>query len=119
MEELSPQVQQQIAQFQAMQQQFQAISSQKIQMELQLKEVERAIEELEKLKKGAEVYKSIGTIFIKGNKGKINAELKEKKETLELRVQTFRKQEETVQAKLTEMQNKIQDRITSGGPQAG
>jgi prefoldin beta subunit len=119
MEDIPPQVQQQIAQFQVIQQQAQAISSQKVQMELQLKEVEHSIEELKKLKKDAEVYKSIGTLLIRKNKIKISAELKERKETLELRVKTLQKQEKGIQAKLMEMQNEIQDRIKSGQPQAG
>lgn len=119
MEEMSPQIQHQIAQFQAVQQQAQQITSQKMQMELQLKEVERAIEELKKLKKGAEVYKSIGSLLIKKEKGPINVELKEKKETLELRVKSFQKQEAKVQSKLTEMQNKIQEIIKTSNPAVG
>lgn len=119
MEQMSAQMQQQIAQFQVAQQQAQAISSQKVQTELQLKEMERTIEELDGLKKGAEVYKSIGTLLIKGDPAKINAELKENHETLELRVKTLQRQEKKIQAKLTEMQNTIQDGIKSGRPQAG
>lgn len=119
MEQMSAQMQQQIAQFQVAQQQAQAISSQKVQTELQLKEMERTIEELDGLKKGAEVYKSIGTLLIKGDQAKINAELKENHETLELRVKTLQRQEKKIQAKLTEMQNTIQDGIKSGRPQAG
>jgi prefoldin beta subunit len=119
MEEITPQIQQQIAQFQMVQQQAQAISSQKVQMELQLKEVEQSIAELKKLKKDAEVYKSIGSLLIRKDKTKINAELKERKETLELRVKTLQKQDKDVQAKLMEMQNEIQSSIKSGQPQAG
>lgn len=119
MEEISPQLQQQIAQFQAIQQQAQIISSQRAQMELQLKEIGQSLEELKKLKKDTEVYKSVGGLLIKKNKSKINAELKEKKETLELRVKTFQKQEKDVLAKLTEMQSELQDKIKSGQSQAG
>lgn len=119
MEEMSQQVQQQIAQFQIMQQQAQAISSQKVQMEIQLKEVEHSIEELKKLKKDAEVYESIGAILIRKNKTKITTELKERRETLELRVKTIGKQEKDIQAKLMEMQNEIQNSLKSGSPQAG
>ena len=93
MEDITPQVQQQIAQFQMIQQQAQAISSQKVQMELQLKEIEHSIEELKGLKKDAEVYKSIGSLLIREDKTKISTELEERKETLGLRVKTLQKQE--------------------------
>jgi prefoldin beta subunit len=119
MEEMSPQIQQQIAQFQMMQQQAQAVSSQKVQMEFQLKEIEQSIEELKKLAKDAEVYESIGALLIKKGKTKITTELKERKETLELRVKTLGKQEKDIQAKLAELQNAIQSSIKTGGPQAG
>jgi prefoldin beta subunit len=119
MEDIPPQIQQKIAQFQALQQQGQAVSSQKVQMELQLKDVEHGIEELKKLKKDAEVYKSIGSLLIKKNKTKINAELKERKETLGLRIKTLEKQEKDIQSKLMEMQNEIQSSIKPGEPQAG
>lgn len=119
MEELSPQIQQQIVQFQAIQQQVQTISSQRVQMEIQLNEVERATEELEKLKKDAEVYKNIGTLFIKKDKDEVTEELKDKKETFAIMLKKFQKQEKDLQAKLGEMQSKIQDRIKSGNPPAG
>ena len=46
MNSISPQLQNQIAQFQQLQQQLQAVTSQKIQMEAQVKEIERTMEEL-------------------------------------------------------------------------
>lgn len=119
MEEMPAGVQQQIAQFQLIQQQAQAISSQKVQMEIQLKEVGHSIEELKKLKKDAEVYESIGAILIRKSKTKITSELKDRKETLELRVKTLQKQEQDIQAKLMEMQNEIQNSLKSPSPQAG
>jgi prefoldin beta subunit len=119
MEDMPASVQQQIAQFQMMQQQAQAISSQKVQMEIQLKEIDHSIEELKKLKKDAEVYESIGAILIKKGKTKITSELKERKETFELRVKTLAKQEQDIQTKLMEMQNEIQSNLKSSGPQAG
>ncbi len=119
MEDMPANVQQQIAQFQMMQQQAQAISQQKVQMELQLREMSHSIEELKKLKKDAEVYESIGAILIKKSKTKIASELKDRKETLELRIKTLAKQEKDIQAKLMEMQTEIQNSLKSGGPQAG
>ena len=63
MNSISPQLQNQIAQFQQLQQQLQAVSSQKIQMEAQLKEVERTMEELDKAT--GDIYKNVGSLMIK------------------------------------------------------
>ncbi len=96
-----------------MQQQAQAIASQRLQMELQMKEAERALEEIEKLGENAEVYKSIGNILIKSEKAKVGEELKERKETLDLRIKTLQRQEEKIQTKLKEMQAQIQEEFKS------
>ena len=114
MEQIPPQIQHQLAQFQQIQQQVQALASQRLQMELQLKEMEKAAEELEKLAPEAEVYKSIGSILIRSEKAKLAAELKEKRDTLDLRMKTLQRQEEKFQARLKEMQTKIQEALKAG-----
>jgi prefoldin beta subunit len=122
MERLPPQVQQQLVQFQQVQQQAQAIASQRVQMELQLKEIVRAASELEKLEGDVPTYKSIGSILIRSEREKLLEELKEKKETLEVRIKGFQRQEEKIQGRLKEMQEKIQQALKAGGggaPQAG
>ena len=108
---LSPQLKQEILQIQQLQQQAQVMVQQRLQMELQLKETEKAVEELSKLKDTSEIYKNIGTLLIKSKKKEVSEELVEKKETLELRIKTFKKQEERIEGKLKEMQTKIQDAL--------
>ncbi len=118
MEQLPPQLQHQLAQFQQLQQQAEAIATQRLQMELQLKEVTRALEEVQKLGEDAEVYKSVGNLLIKSEKGSVEAELKDRKETLELRINTLKRQEEKVTSRLKELQAKIQDAIRSRATRA-
>ena len=113
MEQLPPQLQHQLAQFQQLQQQAEAIATQRLQMELQLKEVTRALEELQRLGEDAEVYKSVGNLLVRSEKGSVEAELKDRKETLELRISTLKRQEEKVTSRLKELQAKIQDAIRS------
>ncbi len=108
---LSPQLKQEILQIQQLQQQAQVMAQQRLQMELQLKETEKAVEEVSKLKDTSEIYKNIGTLLIKSKKKEVSKELVEKKETLELRIKTFKKQEERIEGKLKEMQTKIQDAL--------
>ena len=102
MNSISPQLQNQIAQFQ----QLQAVTSQKIQMEAQLKEIERTIEELDKA--SGDVYKNVGSLMIKVNdKEPVKMELEESKETLEVRIKSMERQEKNLRDKYTEMQNTI------------
>ena len=119
LDSLSPQIQQELLQFQQLQQQVQVLAQQRMQMELQLKETEKAIEELSKLTGKPEIYKSIGTLLIKSDKENVSTELAEKKDTLELRIKTFKKQEERLQEKLKEKQAKIQEALKSQSPILG
>jgi len=108
---LSPQLKEEILQIQQLQQQAQVMAQQRLQMEFQLKETEKAVEEVSKLKDTSEIYKNIGTLLIKSKKTEVSKELGEKKETLELRIKTFKKQEERLEGKLKEMQTNIQDAL--------
>ncbi len=121
MEQIPQQLQHQLVQFQQLQQQAESIVTQRMQMELQLKEVERALQEVEKLGEDAEVYKSVGTLLVRSQKGEVEKELRDRKETLELRLNTLKRQEEKVKAKLTEMQTKLQSALRSRAqqPQGG
>ena len=115
MEQLSPQMRQQLAQMQAVQQQAQSLSMQRAQMESQLKEVESTLELLNELAEDAEIYKSSGAILVRSEKGKVSTELNEKKETLELHIKTVKKQEERFACKLKEMQEEVKKAISAAG----
>ncbi|MFQ6105858.1 MAG: prefoldin subunit beta [Candidatus Hydrothermarchaeaceae archaeon] len=115
MEQLPQKLQDQLLQFQQLQQQAQVISNQRLQAELQSKEIERALAELGKLGTKAEVYKSIGQLLIKNPKGSVEKDLQERKDTLEVRVTALKRQEEKLKAKLKEMQAKLQEEIKKAG----
>jgi len=116
-EEVSKQLQDQIARLQQMRMQIQMIMQQRQQVELRLKEVEEALEELGKTDSKTPIYKSVGSILIK-TKGKtdITKELKSNKESLDLRRKTLEKQEGTTKEKLNELQNKVQEALSAGAP---
>lgn len=113
MDNIPPEVQQKLVKFQQIQQQGQLIGQQRQQMELQLGETSRTIEEVDKLTAKSEVYKSVGALLIKSKKAPLSKELKERKETLELRVNALKKQEEKLKSTLTEMQASIQESLKS------
>ncbi|MET1123940.1 MAG: prefoldin subunit beta [Archaeoglobaceae archaeon] len=115
MGELPPAVQNLVAQLQQLQQQLQAVVTQRVNVESMLRETEQAIEELEK--SDAEyVYKAVGSVLVKASKEEVLKELKEKKETYEIRIKTLQRQEEKLRERFAETQKKLQSHLS---PQAG
>lgn len=115
-QELPPQIKNQLAQLQQIQQQAQAIAVQKNQIEINLKETELALEELEKLEPDAVIYRAVGDLLIKSERDKTKESLKEKKDTLDLRLQTLARQEERVQKRFQQLQEQLKQAI--GTPSA-
>jgi len=111
-EEMPPQLRDQINRLQQFRVQLQMITQQRQQVEIRLKEIEEALGELDKTDDKAPIYKSIGAILIK-TKGKdeVVKELKENKESLELRKTTLDKQEGRTKEKLNELQSKVQNAL--------
>jgi prefoldin beta subunit len=109
--ELPPQIQNQLAQLQQIQQQAQAILAQKNQVDITLKEAELALEELEKLEPDAVVYRAIGDLLIKTEREKTKEYLIEKKDTLGLRLQTLARQEERSQKRFQQLQEQLKQAI--------
>ena len=106
MNSISPQLQNQIAHFQQLQQQLQAVSSQKLQMDAQIKEIESTISELDTAT--GDVYKNVGSLMIKvDNKDSVKAELEEGKETMEVRVKSMERQEVALREKYESMQESL------------
>ncbi len=111
--DMSKQLQDQIARLQQLRNQLQMIMQQRQQTELRLREVEEAVEELEKTDSKTPIYKSAGSILIKTKgKTKILKELKENKESLDLRKGTLEKQEGRTREKLNELQSKVQNALS-------
>ena len=119
MKEISPQLQNQIAQYQQMQQQLQVYATQRVQLEAKLREVDQTLEELAKLTDETPVYRSIGVLLVKTtDREGLRKELDETRETLTVRIKTLQKQEKAVGEKFEELSSKIQSALGSG-PQAG
>jgi prefoldin beta subunit len=118
MNDISPKLQNQIAQYQQLQQQIQVLSSQRYQFEAQSKEVARAIEELNALPEDAVIYKNIGSLLIRsGNKASVLKDLTEQKETLEVRMKALEKQEKFLRERYQALQEELSREL--GGQQEG
>ncbi|MDD1772641.1 MAG: prefoldin subunit beta [Methanomassiliicoccales archaeon] len=108
MDEISPKLQNQIAQFQQLQQQLQTVMSQKIRMDAMMKEMEMTIEELKKAEEGATVYKSVGSLMIKvADTPALLKEIEDDKETTEVRVKSLDRQEKMLKEKFQSVQEQL------------
>ena len=119
-QQLPPQIQSQLAQFQQIQEQLQVVIQQRYQLEAQLNEIDRTLEELKKISKDTTLFKSIGMVLIKvENKEELEKELEDKKEMLAMRIKTVVRQEETLKEKHQSLQEKLQSALAqyqgSGG----
>ncbi len=97
--------QEKIQEMQILEQQLQNTILQKQAFQMELAETNSALEELEK--SGDEVFKIIGQLMIKSEKSKIKEELENKKKILELRINSFEKQENSLSEKLGNIQEEI------------
>jgi len=115
-ENISPKLQNQIAQFQQLQQQLQSVLNQKFRMEAQLRETQMTMEELNKSSEDATIYKNVGSLLIKASdKASVLKEVEDDKETLEIRIKTLDRQEKALRDKYQVMQEQI-SKALGGAP---
>lgn len=108
MNEISPKLQNQIAQFQQLQQQLQSVLQQKFRMEAQLREVQMTIDELGKSGEDAVIYRNVGSLLIKASdKASVLKEVEDDKETLEIRVKALDRQEKAMRDRYNSMQEQL------------
>ena len=115
MKEISPQLQNQIAQYQQLQQQLQLLAQQRLQLEAKLREIEGTLEELGKLSGDTPIYKSIGMLLVRqDDRESLKKELDDHKETLTVRVRSIQKQEKSLSERYDQLGEKIQQALGGG-----
>ncbi|PKK81296.1 MAG: prefoldin subunit beta [Thermoplasmata archaeon HGW-Thermoplasmata-2] len=115
--EISPQIRNQLMQFDQFRQQAQMISMQRQQMEMKMEENTVAVEVLEAAGDGAPVYRNVGAIMIQTDKKSMLEKINEENEALEVRTKSLKSQEEKVMERLTALQAQIQSAL-KGEPKA-
>ena len=106
-QDLPPWIKEQVSRLYQIQQNLQAIMMKKQQIEQETSETDRIIEEIRKIDEDNKVYKRYNTLLIKAKTEDILKELKEKKDTLNIRIEVIEKQEKRVSDNLKEVENKI------------
>ncbi|MFH1239676.1 MAG: prefoldin subunit beta [Candidatus Diapherotrites archaeon] len=84
-----------------------SISSQKQQLQFQASALKNALDELEKTSE-KKVYKAVGNILIQATVTDVKKELKETKESTDLRIKTLQKQEDSLVSKLNKLRREIE-----------
>ncbi len=109
---MDEQTQKDVIEFNRMRQQLGALTAQMQQLQLQSDTLKTALEEL-KQSKEEKVYKAVGNILVLKKSKDVEKEIKENKESTDLRVKTLKKQEESSVQKLNKLRSKIESKIGS------
>jgi prefoldin beta subunit len=116
MADIPPKLQNQIAQYQQIQQQLQMVMAQRNQYSLQLEEVERALDELGKSKPETPIYRNVGSLLIKVEKmDDLKKELDEMKDTLGIKVKSMERQENQLKERFNALRTELQTALKGSG----
>jgi prefoldin beta subunit len=113
--ELPPQLQEQLARLQQLQQTLQAVATQKQQLEIEASETDKALAELGKLNDQSVVYKSVGSLLMRSDRSTLLLELKERKDLLGTRITVLGRQEDRTKERIKELQEKLQEKLRPSG----
>lgn len=115
-EELSKETQNDLIEFQNLQQQLQILALQKQQVAAQVAEINKASEEIDKAgEANAPFYRFVGSVIVPKKKDDLRKELKGEKESLELRKSVFDKQEAKLRERFVSLRKKLEAALGGGG----
>jgi prefoldin beta subunit len=115
---LPAKLQNDIKQFQRLQQELGTTQQQRLQLDLRLRELTHTLEELTTLPDDAVVYRPIGGLLVRAkDKKEVETLLTEEKETLEIRVKAIERQENHLKERYTSMQQELTTALQAAGVQ--
>ncbi len=113
---LPAKLQNDIKQFQRLQQELAAVQQQRLQIELKVREVSHTLDELKSVGEDATVYRPIGGLLVKAkNRKEVEDLLSEEKETAEVRLKAVERQENHLKERYTSMQQELAQALQSAG----
>jgi prefoldin beta subunit len=115
---LPAKLQNDLKQFQRLQQELGSTQQQRLQMDLKLREVTHTLEELKTIGDDSVLYRPIGGLLVKAkDKKEVEDLLGEEKETLEVRVKAIERQENHLKERYTTMQQELTQALQAAGVQ--
>jgi prefoldin beta subunit len=108
MVEISEEMKGELVAYQGLQQQFQLISAQRQQLQMQAAELDRAADEVSKAAGETGFYRAVGGVLVPKGKADLQKDLKEEKESLEVRAGVMEKQEQKIRERLDAIRKKFE-----------
>ena len=102
-----------LIEYENMEKQLEVLLIQKHQLQIQLNEVKHALEELKKAK--GDVYRSVGSILLHTSREEAEADLKERNELIEVKLNAISKQEEKLRTTVVDTQKRLQEKMRDYG----
>jgi len=113
---LPAKLQNDLKQFQRLQQELGAVQQQRLQLDLRLREIGHTIEELKAVPEETTVYRPIGGLLVKAKSRKeVEDLLAEEKETLEVRQKAVERQENHLKERYGTMQQDLTQQLQAAG----
>ncbi len=106
-----------LVEYENMEKQLEVLLIQKHQLQIQSNEVRHALDELKKAE--GEVYRSVGSIMLHTTKEAAEADLKERQEIIEVKLNAINKQEEKLRSTVMDSQKKLQEKMKEYGKGGG
>ena len=110
--DMSPETKEKVSQLQLIEQNLHTFLTQKQTFQSQLLEVDNALKELDS-GEGA-VYKVVGQVMLASKKDVLTKDLNERKDVLELRMQSVEKQEKALREKAEKIQSEVMKELEKG-----
>ena len=109
-----------IKQFQRLQQELSNVAQQRLQMDLKLRETVHTLDELKTVPEDATIYRPLGGLLVRVKSRKeIEDMLTEEKETLEVRVKSIERQENSLKERYSKMQRQLSEQLQAAGLASG
>lgn len=109
-------LQNEIKQFQRLQQELAVLEQQRMQLDMKLRETLSTLEELKNVPEGAAIYRPVGGLLVKASgKKEVEDNLSEEKETLEVRVKGHERNLAHLRERLQSMQKELTVALQAAG----
>ncbi|HYA57910.1 MAG TPA: prefoldin subunit beta [Thermoplasmata archaeon] len=113
---LPAKLQNDLKQFQRLQQELGAVQQQRLQIDLKVRELSHTLEELKGVSEETAVYRPIGGLLVRAKSRKeVEDLLTEEKETLEVRLKAVERQETHLKERYTTMQQDLSQQLQAAG----
>lgn len=113
---LPAKLQNDLKQFQRLQQELGSVQQQRLQLDLRLREISHTLDELKTVAEDATIYRPVGGLLVRAKSRKeVEDLLSEEKETLEVRQKAVERQENHLKERYTSMQQDLSSQLQAAG----